>query len=293
MKSMPRRFRGALSICVLTFSILFAFTTCKKEHPPTEQPAKGSLVSEIGNCYPYSIHGNFYNGVQASDSDYVEIFVQVTSPGSYKVTTDQQKGVSFSASGVFRDTGLTAVHLKATGMFTEHTFADFTTSFDSTSCLFRVPIHDSAALSIADNTWEFTAGGQFYHGTVFGVALYLPGGDDPTTYYGSMQGYSDTSLTLSIGYSVYDTVNACFRPTSGGANPAHNSFYFTTSRFFTGAQVHFSADYKTDSAGAVVNIMPCSDVMTFNGTVLDGNHNVIPITNARLRCSNVRQDYLH
>ena len=292
MKRMPCRISSALSIFLSAFTILVAFTACQKDHP-NSQPAKGSLVSEVGNCYPYNIHGNFYNGVPASDTDYVEIFVKVTTPGSYKITTDQQKGVSFSASGVFTDTGLASVHLKATGLFTEHTFADFTTSFDSTHCLFRLPIHDSALLSIPDNTWEFTANGHYYHGTVFGEALLLPGGDDPTTYYGSMQGFSDTSLTLFIGYSVYDTANTCFRPTSGKVTPGNNAFYFNTSRFSTDPQVHFSADHSTDSLGAVINITTCSEVITFNGTVLDANHNVIPITNARLRCSNVTQDYFH
>ena len=291
MKSMPRRIHCGLSFSVLVFSVLLAFTACKKQ-PPPQPPARGSLVSEYGNCYPYTQHGNFFNGVPATDSDYIEILVNVTSPGSYKITTDQQKGVSFSASGVFGDTGVARVHLKSSGAFTEHTYADFTTTFDSTHCFFRVPIHDSAALGIADNTFEFKAGGTFYHGSIFGVSLLLPGGDDPTTYYGSLQGFSDTSLTMNILYSVYDTLGLCYHSTNTNA-----SFDFVTSRFSPGPKVHLTANRGQAAIGVELKIGDpdgCSpDITYFNGTVLDSAGNIVPITNARFRCSNVRQDYLH
>src|SRR4051812_18346114 len=111
MKSMLRRMPCGLSFPALLFAALFVFAASKKQPPPMEQPpAKGTLVSEYGNCYPSTQHGDYYNGVPASsDSNYMEIWVNVTSPGSYKITTDQQKGVSWSGSGVFPDTGMTKV----------------------------------------------------------------------------------------------------------------------------------------------------------------------------------------
>ncbi len=284
------------SLSVIIFAVFFAFTACKKQdHPqPPQPPAKGTLVNENGGCYPYLLHGVYYNGVptQSDTANYIEIYVNVTTPGSYKITTDQQKGVSWSGSGVFPDTGVTRVKLMPTGAFSEHTYADFTTSFDSSHCFFRIPIHDSAALGIADNTWEFTAAGRYYHGAISGVDLYVPGGEDPTTFYGSMQGYSDTSLTIFINYSVYDTLQRCYHSTANGA-----FVDFVTSRFSPDPKIHLHVDRYSAALGAEIKVgdpTGCSpDIFYFNGTILDSANHVIPITNARFRCTNIRQDYLH
>jgi hypothetical protein len=283
MKNVPQRLRRVLSISALIFSTLLTFTACKKQ-PPPPPPAKGSLVYEGALCYPYTVHGTYYNGVPGADSNYVEINVDVTSPGSYQITTDKQNGVTFSASGVFTDTGLNVVHLKSSGAFLDHTFADFNTSFDSTHCQFRVWIADSAGLSIADNAWQFTAGGHLYQGTGFAISTLYPGGDDSFIFYGSMPGSSDTSLIVSYLISVYDP-GACSHPTSG-----YSSFHFNTSRFATGPMVRFDANNGT--APAVIDVYNCSsNVYYFNGTARDSANNIVPITNARFKAVNVTQLY--
>jgi hypothetical protein len=282
MKNMPHRLRLVSSIPVLIFSILIAFTTCKKQ-PPPPPPAKGSLVGEYGGCYPYTVHGTYYNGIPAPDSNYVEINVDVTSPGSYRITTQQENGVSFSASGIFNDTGLNVVHLKSTGTFLADTIIDFHTSFDSTSCVFRVSIEDSAELSIADNTWEFTAGGHRYQGTGHAVGTNYHGGTYYFAFYGSMPGYSDTSLTIKYRTFATDPVS-CSNPTTGDANYVR----FTTSRFSPGPMVLFNASPST--LPAVIDITHCSShLYYFNGTARDSAGNIVPITNARLRADNPEQ----
>ncbi|MDO6432857.1 hypothetical protein Q4E93_19775 [Flavitalea sp. BT771] len=276
MTNMPQRIHRVLSIAVIIFSVLFAFTACKKQ-PPPPPPAKGSLVGEGGGCYPYTVHGTYYNGIPAPDTNYVEIHVDVTSPGSYKITTQQENGVSFSASGTFTDTGLNVVHLKSTGTFLADTIIDFHTSFDSTSCIFRVSIEDSAELSIADNTWEFTAGGHLYHGPGHAVYANFVGGSFYFTFFGSMAGYSDTSLTIRYRTFPTDPVT-CSHPTTGDAN----SFRFTTSIFSADPKVFFTASPST--LPAVIDITHCSShLYYFNGTARDSAGNIVPITNARFR----------
>jgi hypothetical protein len=282
MKSMLHR---VVTASFVIFSVLLAFTACKKQ-PPPQQPARGSLVKDGAQCYPYTVHGNYYNAVPATDSNYVEIHVNVTRPGTYRIITDQVNGVTFSASGIFTDTGLNVVHLASTGAFIEHDYTDFNTSFDSASCQFRIGVQDSAALTIADNTWEFTAGGHLYQGTGFATSTLYPGGDDNFIFYGSMPGASDTSLIVTYLISVYDP-RACSHPTSEG----HSNFHFNTSRFAPGPIVRFDAGQG--SVPAVIDVFNCSsNVYYFNGTARDSANNIIPITNARFRADHPTQLYL-
>jgi len=279
MKSLT--FPGALSASLLIFAIVLTFTTCKK-NPPPPPPAKGSLVYKGGLCYPSTVHGTYYNGVPAPDTNYVEINVDVTSPGSYNITTDMQNGVTFSASGVFTDTGMNAVRLRSKGAFLDHTFADFHTTFDSTHCEFRVWISDSAELSIADNTWQFTAEGHLYQGPGVAVGTPYHGGSYFFAFYGSMQGYSDTSLTIKYAIFANDPVS-CSYPTSGD----FNSFHFNTSKFAPGPGIVLDASPST--LPAMIDIFNCSShVYYFNGTARDSAGNTIPITNARFRVDNPR-----
>jgi hypothetical protein len=283
MKNMLQGLRLTPSVSVLILSALLAFTACKKQPPPPPS-AKGSLVQEGGGCYPFTVHGTYYNGITPPDTNYVEINVDVTSPGAYRITSDEQNGVTFSGSGVFNQTGLNVVRLKSTGAFLKDTTIDFHTFFDSTSCVFRIDTRDSAELSIADNTWHFNAGGHLYQGTGIGYATVFVGGSYYFAFYGSMTGYTDTSLIIK--YMTYPTEPvSCSHLTS--AKP-ENSFSFTTSRFASGPVVHLYASQST--VPAVLDITDCSgNLYDFNGTALDSAGNIISITNARFRVDDPQQ----
>jgi hypothetical protein len=158
MKSIPAGLRTILSAFSFIFSV---FIGCKKE-PPHSNPAKGSLQNQYGECLPGNLHGIWYNGLPANtDTNFVDINVNVTSPGSYNITTDKQNGVTFAASGIFADTGLKVVRLKATGTFISPGTFTFHDTFDSSTCQFAVDVQDSAGLSLADNTFQFTARAMF------------------------------------------------------------------------------------------------------------------------------------
>jgi len=270
MKSMPVRPPLAIAAAVLTFSILAASIGCKKvQH---ENPASGSLYSADGNCFVDAPSGTYFTGI-ASDSNYVLASVHVSSPGSYNITTDKQNGVIFSASGTFTDTGKTSVKLRATGTFIKPVLTYFNLTFDTTMCQFWVPVEDSTGLSMTPGSWKFTAGGRTYQGTGTAVWYELPALGDKYRWYGSMSGYTDTSLNIQL---------AVFYDTAGGANPTYfidNNFDFKSSRFDTAENVHFFANYQTTNA--VIYIRRINDfVYTFNGMALDANNNIVPITDA-------------
>src|SRR3954468_16967547 len=78
--------------------------------------AKGTLKNDGGFCFPSSVSGTFYNGITPeSDSAFVEVKVNVFSPGTYIISTDAQNGLRFVDSGSFNTIGIHVVRLKPTG----------------------------------------------------------------------------------------------------------------------------------------------------------------------------------
>jgi hypothetical protein len=288
MKSMPARLHVAFCASLLIFSFLIGFVGCKKqEHLP---PAQGSLQDWHGTglCNYYEQHGVWYNGIPAAttDTNYMEIKVNVTSPGTYRITSDQQNGVTFSASGVFTDTGLVKVHLKPAGTFINYGLFDYKISFDSSFCSFQIEVRDSAGLSIADDTWQFTAGGHVYRGSCSGVVYYFKAdGGGFFDFTGYMDGYPDTALTMHTAWFEFETFTTKSYPTSA----SYNKFSFKTPANYTGAKATFTANNLT--VPAVIDIHPQSMtgavLVTFNGTARDSANNIVPITNAVFKLSSL------
>jgi hypothetical protein len=185
-------------IVALSFAPIF-FTACKKGHPcDTDHAAKGSLQDMEGNCLPGTAHGSWIAGLTPNaDSSYVDVTVQVTSPGSYHIVSDSSNGVQFSDSGVFTQTGNQTVRLKPKGIFAAPKLATFNISFDNSSCGFYVRVDSLPPLT--SNRWRFTANGKLYQGYAESHVWFLP------NHYGTILEFNeevlntpDTVLVLEI-----------------------------------------------------------------------------------------------
>lgn len=179
MKYLTARPPGVWSALLLSSSLVF-FASCKKEPTSPNGNARGYLTSLESACSPSKTHGIWYNGIAAgTDSNFLEVTLNVTAPGNYNISTGSQNGVSFSGSGSFNEIGVYTVRLKASGTFSHFGPTNFPLKFDSSSCNFIVYVQDSAALSYPDNTWEATANGRFYKGALVTNAngLNLPPGE--------------------------------------------------------------------------------------------------------------------
>lgn len=285
--------RATLSAIVLCSSILVLFFACKKDHPHNPPPpAKGSLQSQFGQCLPNTVHGTWYNGVSAEiDTNYVEINVHVTSPGSYTITSDRVNGVTFAASGIFSDTGMKMVKMEASGSFIQPGATEFHTSFDSTNCRFYVYPQDSAGRSIAENTWQFTAQGHTYRGTMVANVYTIPQAPGLSVQFlgKTTSGSPDTTLDI-IFYTADQFIDTVSYPTSRTGI----SMAFYTSNGVTSKAIYTA---NSDQQPAVVDIHISSATVvldpgyknvvvgTFNGSVRDTAYKVVPITNAKFKVS--------
>ncbi|HEY0678352.1 MAG TPA: hypothetical protein VGD17_08695, partial [Chitinophagaceae bacterium] len=83
---------------------------------PTGTAAQYALVSAGGNCSNIQVNGTYIAGKPLGpDTNTVVVQVNVTTIGSYTISTNNVNGYSFSASGSFTTTGVQNVTLKGAG----------------------------------------------------------------------------------------------------------------------------------------------------------------------------------
>ena len=116
--------------------------SCKKEHSFEEgitNPSSGSLQSgTTGDCLGSSVGGFYKVDTTLTDSNYVDVKVDVTVAGDYTISSDTINGFYFSAAGSFSATGENTVRLQGAG--TPQTVGTyiFTVTYDSSQCTFSV-----------------------------------------------------------------------------------------------------------------------------------------------------------
>ena len=128
----------------------FLFIGCKKELsfenglPLTA--AKGTLKDSSGNCMTITTNGKYVKNTALTDSNYIVVKVNFTTPGSYSISTDTSNGFSFQASGITGDSGLQMITLKGTGKPAVVQLTNFLVTFDSTVCSFSINVSDTAII---------------------------------------------------------------------------------------------------------------------------------------------------
>ena len=128
---------------------VYLFAGCQKElsieNIGSQGVASGSLKDNSGNCLPATIMGNYVKGNTLTDSNFVVVQVNFTSPGSYKISTDTSNGFSFEGSGVMQDSGMQSITLKGTGTPALMQQTNFAVTFDTSVCMFSVNVTDTTA----------------------------------------------------------------------------------------------------------------------------------------------------
>ena len=125
----------------LVLSLLF-LVACQKEHSFEKgalNPSAGSLQSgTTGDCLGSIVGGIYKTDTVLNDSNYVDVKVDVTTGGDYRISTDTVNGFYFSASGSFTATGENTVRLQGNGNPQSVGTNIFTVTYDSTVCTFSV-----------------------------------------------------------------------------------------------------------------------------------------------------------
>ena len=130
-------------IAVFVFGVL-VFAVCSKElsFEGADTPAEGAMQSALtGDCLPKTVTGTYKVAVPlVADSNTISVAVNVTTTGTYLVTTDTVNGFFFNATGRFTSPGTNTVKLRSNGTPFAAGVNNFRISFDSTFCDVQVTV---------------------------------------------------------------------------------------------------------------------------------------------------------
>lgn len=126
-------------------------------------------TGSAGACASFVPAGTYKAGTALSSGNTVVFSVNVTTPGTYSISTNTANGISFSGSGTFSSTGTKTVTLTGTGTPTAATAATYTVGGGTGSCTFSITptaaTPNSVQISSCDNfvdditnEWEISGG---------------------------------------------------------------------------------------------------------------------------------------
>lgn len=153
-------------------------TACQKELSfDVDGMARGTLKSDVsGDCLPSTVNGIYKVDSVLNNTNFIDVQVDITNPGTYTVASDTINGYSFRGTGTFGLTGLNTVRLYASGKPVIAGSNSFTISFDNSTCMVDV-IVIGAGTGAAVYTLEGSPGtcsgaivnGTYTEGTPLGI----------------------------------------------------------------------------------------------------------------------------
>ena len=282
-------------ICLLVFVSVVVLVSCTKEYSleagQALSLATGTLKDSSGNCLESKVYGTYYNGVPTnSDTNFIQVQVNVATAGSYSITTITQNGFAFKDSGYFTTPGLNIVRLRASGTPVSHTETIFSITFNNTTCSFSVPVNDSTGSGLgtptpsyaSDTAWHFTEGSQIYHGSI-----------DTAFTYDTTIG-SSTARILEIQGSTAAAHDSVFLVgvTFGGGTIQVGTFPTTLNAGFKFLGSYnlddtvYSATYQIPTVSSNITISSYDQTTqiikgTLSGTALNKAGEIVTITNGK------------
>lgn len=127
----------------IIFSLILLFSACSKENSIEKGlaggNAAGELVDSLGNCKRADVQGSYQVDTPLNNTtNYVNINVNFTSQGKYKIYSDTVNGMWFIDSGFTVSTGPAIIKLKGYGTPILPKTSDFTLLFNNNLCTFAI-----------------------------------------------------------------------------------------------------------------------------------------------------------
>ncbi len=190
---------------------LFIIYSCQKEvSQEYGTSASGTLKGNTGDCLPKLVGGSYIAGKPLNDSNFLEVTVDVLTPGPYAIATDSVNGFIFKASGIFASTGTNTIRLKGAGVPVNSGINNFTVVFDSSYCKVAITV-----LPVGS-----TGGAAVFslQGAPTACAAFALGGNffKDTTLNGTQTVTVNVNVTTVGNYTITtDTQNGYFFATTG------------------------------------------------------------------------------
>jgi hypothetical protein len=118
--------------------------------------AVGTLAGAPNACAPITVNGFYVESTATGTPNTVGVTVNITTAGTYNITTNTVNGLSFSSSGNLSVGNNQVVNLNASGTPTTAGNQTFTVTFGSSTCTFTVQVlpNDYFPRSVGSN-WSY------------------------------------------------------------------------------------------------------------------------------------------
>lgn len=145
-----------LSGGTFVFTVQYKDSRCKvpiKFDGTVIPPAVYTLETETGGCAGAVLDGTFSTNIATTDANKVTLKVNVTTAGTYTITTPSVNGVTFSGSGAFTTTGAHTIVLKASGVPAAVGAFNYSVTHSGATCTYSVTVEKGPDAAV------FTLGG--------------------------------------------------------------------------------------------------------------------------------------
>lgn len=275
----------------LLFSAICLLASCAKEYSLETgsggTPATGILLKDAnGDCTGVTVYGTYDAGVSLNETNYVEVAVTINKPGSYRISTDTQNGVSFADSGYFNVIGNYKLKLGGIGTPILPMTTDYMVTFDTTACGFSVNVSDDDGTTdpnLSATAWQFTAGANSYNGPVGEAAFTVEGGNDVFLISGQSANSTDTTFRLVVLLSTPQTL------TAGDTYSTTSNADYLLEKVSTGEEIQAAnVGNAGDGTNVTIRITAYNNTTriaegTFTGPVLTSAGAIVNVTNGRFK----------
>ena len=259
-----------------TFTVRYNGTVCQFSVLVTTGTSGGGGGSSAFtiDCSNADVTGTYNATIDMTPANKVTLDVNVTTVGSWNLTSATINGISFSGSGTFTATGTQTITLTATGK--PAAAGDFNISVNNgtSNCSFEVTV--GAPITI---DWKFTEGSITYQGSTDNAQLQSVGPVSAFTYSGSN---TDDDIIIALadfggGINANENYNTNALASNGGG------FLFSA-----GSGESYNADNSTSGVNLLIKVTSHNTSTktiqgTFSGTVRNSANAIKTITNGTFK----------
>jgi len=126
---------------VLVAAVFATFLSCQKELAFDNSGASAGLLKKdaSGNCLPVTVNGIFKKDSVLTNTNFVDVQVNISFPGTFDIKSDTVNGYSFSKTGSVV-LGTNTIRLYAAGKPIAEGLNTFTVKYGTSTCSFNITI---------------------------------------------------------------------------------------------------------------------------------------------------------
>jgi hypothetical protein len=148
---------------LITFDSSFCYVPVTVLPAGTAQ-AVFTLQGSGSSCMDAVVNGTYAPGIALTSDNKVTIKVNVTTTGTYSITTTAVNGMTFTGTGVLTATGPQVITLTGTGTPPNAETSVISVSAGSSSCTFSVPVTDPSTFNYfptsINSNWTYSVDGS-------------------------------------------------------------------------------------------------------------------------------------